>query len=174
MGPVMRLFTVLLAGLLSLVAAAAAVAAPVAAASPATGRAAIHLPGTIRLLQNLNFASLAVNGAGTATINPNTDVMTTTGGVIHVSGTPYSALFEAVAPIKTVVHIRAPKGFILVTRVGGIETMRVDNFTVSGTGSRNVIAKEPFSFTIGGRLNVNANQAEGLYVGTFIVEIQYN
>jgi hypothetical protein len=173
MGPV-RLFTLLAAGLLSLATAAPAVAAPVAAPVPAEARAQIHYPGSIRLMNDLNFATLAVTGAGTATVDPNTDVMTTTGGVVRYAGTPYSALFEAVSPIKTVVHIRAPRRPITLTRVGGTETMRVDNFTVSGTGTRNVVAKEEFTFSVGGTLYVNANQAEGLYTGTFEVELQYN
>ena len=63
---------------------------------------------------------------------------------------------------------------ITLTRVGGTETMVVDNFTVSGTGSRNVVAKETFTFSIGGTLYVGANQADGVYFGTFNVEIQYN
>lgn len=173
MGPV-RLSPLLAAGLLSIAAAAPGHAAPVAATTPAEGRVHIHFPGTIRLMNDLNFATLAVTGAGTAVINPNTDVMTTTGGVLHYGGTPYSALFEAVSPTKTVVHIRAPKKAIILTRVGGTETMRVDNFTVSGTGSRNVVAKETFSFSIGGTLYVGANQADGVYTGTFEVELQYN
>ena len=172
MGPV-RLFTLLAAGLLSL-ATAPGVAAPVAAPVPAEARAQIHYPGAIRLMNDLNFATLAVTGAGTATIDPNTDLMTTTGGVVRYAGTPYSALFAAVSPIKTVVHIRAPRRPITITRVGGTETMRVDNFTVSGTGSRNVVAKEEFIFSVGGTLYVNANQMEGFYIGTFEVELQYN
>ena len=173
MGPV-RLFTLLVSGMLSLATAAPGVAAQVAAPSPAQGSVQIHLPGSIRLMNNLNFATLTVTGAGTATINPNTDVMTTTGGVIRYGGTPYSALFEAVSPIKTVVHVRAPKNAITLTRIGGTQTMQVNNFVVSGTGSRNVVAKETFTFSVGGTLNVNANQTEGVYTGTFDVEIQYN
>ena len=173
MGPV-RLFLLLVSGLLSLSTAAPGAAAPVAAPSPAQGSVNFYYPGSIRLMNNLNFATLGVTGAGTATINPNTDVMTTTGGVTRYGGTPYSALFEAVSPIKTVVHIRAPRNAITVTRVGGTETMQVNNFVVSGTGSRNVVAKETFTFSVGGTLNVNANQAEGLYTGTFDVEVQYN
>ena len=173
MGPV-RIFNLLAAGLLSIATAAPALAAPVAAPTPAQGRVQIHYPGSIRLMNDLNFATLAVTGAGTAVIDPNTDLMTTTGGVVHYGGTPYSALFEAVSPVKTVVHIRAPKKAITLTRVGGTETMQVDNFTVSGTGSRNVVAKESFSFSIGGTLFVNADQVDGIYTGTFDVELQYN
>ena len=163
-----------LAGLPLTMAAAPGAAAPVYADKQAKAVVDILPPISIRKLQDLNFATLAVYGTGTAIIDPNTDAMTTTGGVTYLSGLAYSAMFEAVAPTKSVVHIRAPKKAITVTRVGGTETMTVDNFTVSGTGSRNVVAKEPFAFNIGGTLRVGANQAEGQYVGTFDVELQYN
>ena len=162
------------AGTALVLAAAPAVAAPVQPNKQAKANVNVLSGLTLRKLQDLNFATLAVYSAGTATINPTTDVMTTTGGVLHVGQTPYSALFEAVAPTKTVVHIRAPKKAIVVTRVGGTQTMTVDNFTISGSDTRNVVAKEPFEFSIGGRLTVNNNQAEGLYVGTFDIDLQYN
>jgi hypothetical protein len=171
MGPV-RTLTLLAAGLLSIAAAAPASAAPVAASTPAKAGAVLIYPTSVRLLNNLNFGYLTVTGAGTAVITP-ADVITTTGGVVSIGGNPYSAMFEAVAPIKTVVHIRAPNKAITVTRVGGTETMTVDNWTISG-GTRNVVAKELFSFNVGATLHVNANQVEGVYVGTFTVDIQYN
>ena len=172
MGPV-RTVLLLIAGLLSITAAAPVSAAPVAAAEPATGHAEILHPVAIRKLQDLNFAYLTVTTAGTAVVDPNTDAITTTGGVLHVSGVPYAALFEAVSPKKGVVIIRIPKKPITVTRVGGTETMTVSNWTISGNASRTVVAKEPFNFSVGGTLFVNANQAQGDYVGTFDVEIQY-
>ena len=164
MGPV-RTFLLLIAGLLSITAAAPVSAAPVAAAEPATGHAEILHPVAIRKLQDLNFAYLTVTTAGTAVVDPNTDAITTTGGVLHVSG--------AVSPKKGVVIIRIPKKPITVTRVGGTETMTVSNWTISGNASRTVVAKEPFNFSVGGTLFVNTNQVEGDYVGTFDVEIQY-
>lgn len=124
-------------------------------------------------MNDLNFAYLRVTTAGTAVVNPDTDTMTTTGGVVHLSGTPYAAQFEAVSPVKGVVHIRAPKTASVLTRVGGTETMTVTNFVISGSGTRNANAREPFEFKVGGTLNVNANQAEGLYTGTFTVDVQY-
>jgi len=172
MGPV-RTLTLLTAGLLSITAAEAVSAAPVAAPTPATGHLAIFHPVAVRKLQDLEFAYLSVTTAGTAVINPTTDVMTTTGGVLHVSGTPYSALFEAVSPKKGIVIIRIPKTPITLTRVGGTETMTVSNWTLSGNSNRTVVSQEPFSFSVGGTLFVNANQVEGDYVGTFDVEIQY-
>jgi len=168
-----RTLSLLAAGLLSIAAATQAGAAPVAAATPRTASAVLIYPTSVRLLNDLNFGNLVVTGAGTAVVSP-ADVTTTTGGVVRAGGNPYSAMFEAVAPIKTVVHIRAPKQPITVTRIGGTETMTVDTWTISGTGTRNVVAKELFSFNVGGTLHVNANQAEGVYVGTFTVDIQYN
>lgn len=167
-------FSLSIAGLLAIMVAAPASAGPVIPNKQAKAVVAILPPIAVRKLQDLNFATLGVYGAGTATIDPNTDIMTVTGGVTHIGQTPYSALFEAVAPSKSVVHIRVPKKPTIVTRVGGTETMIVDLFTISGSDSRNVVAKEPFEFSVGGTLHVNANQAEGAYVGTFDVDLQYN
>jgi hypothetical protein len=164
------LFTMMLA-LLPL--GAAADAAPVQASRNATATVYIPSPAQVRKLQDLNFALLAVTGAGTAVVNPNTDTMTTTGGVLYAGWTPYAALFEGIAPVKGVVIVRIPKTPTTVTRVGGTETMTVDTWTISGDARRTVAAQEPFDFKVGGTLHVNANQAEGLYVGTFTVDIQY-
>lgn len=172
MGPV-RTSYLLMAGLLSFATAAPVSAAPVAAAEPATGHAEIVHPVAVRKLQDLNFSYLSVTTAGTAVVNPNTDAITTTGGVLHAGGVPYAALFEAVSPKKGVVIIRIPRNPITVTRVGGTETMTVSNWTISGNSNRTVVAQQPFNFSVGGTLFVKANQVEGTYLGTFDVEIQY-
>lgn len=164
-------FLAMLVALLPL--GAAANAAPVAPARNATATVYIAPPAQVRKLQDLNFALLTVTGAGTAVIEPNTEIMTTTGGVLRAGWTPYAALFEGVAPVKGVVIIRIPRDPITVTRVGGTETMTVDTWTISGNAKRTVAAQEPFNFKIGGTLHVNANQAEGVYLGTFAVDIQY-
>jgi hypothetical protein len=158
---------------LALVVPALAQAAPVAPDKNAAATVTITQPASVRKMEDLNFAMLAVTAAGTAVVNPNTDTMTTTGGVIHAGGMPYSALFSAVSPVKNVVLIRIPNRPITVTRVGGTETMRVDTWTLSGSANRNVVAQQPFEFKVGGTLHVNAGQVEGLYTGTFTVEVQY-
>jgi hypothetical protein len=158
---------------LALIAPALAHGAPVAPAKNATATATITQPVSLRKLNDLYFAYLTVTTAGTAVVNPNTDTMTTTGGVIFAGGVPYSALFEAVSPVKNVVIIRIPKTATTVTRVGGTETMTVDTWTLAGSSNRNVVAQQPFQFQVGGTLHVNANQVEGLYVGTFTVDVQY-
>jgi hypothetical protein len=155
---------------------AAADAAPVPASRNATATVFIAPPAQVRKLQDLNFAMLSVTTAGTAVIDPVSDTMSTTGGVLHAGWTPYAALFEGIAPVKGVVIVRIPKTPITLTRLGGTETMTVDTWTISGTdknGKRNVVAKEPFDFKVGGTLHVNANQTEGVYLGTFTVDVQY-
>ena len=171
-------FVIGLIGLLPLFAAAPAFAAPVSPNKNAASTATIVPPATIRKLEDLNFGCLIVTGlGGTAVLNPNTEIVSTTGGVTKVGGATtcpaYSALFEAVSPIKGVVIIRLPKVLATLTRVGGTETMTVGAWTVDGSTNRNVPAKEAWAFKIGGTLFVNANQVEGLYVGTFAVDVQY-
>jgi Domain of unknown function (DUF4402) len=163
----------LLIGFAALFASVSAHAAPVAPNRNATSTVVIAPPASIRKMQDLNFASLTVTTAGTAIVDPNTDGITTTGGVLYVAGLHYAAQFEAVSPIKSVVIIRIPRDPITVTRVGGTETMTVSNWTLSGASRRTVAAQEKFEFKVGGTLFVNANQAEGLYLGSFAVEIQY-
>lgn len=163
----------LLLGLAALVAPAIAHAVPVAPDRNATATVVIEPPATVRKLEDLDFAFLSVTTAGTAVINPNTDAMTTTGGVLHAGGVPHAAMFEATSPVRGVVIIRIPRNPITITRVGGTETMTVSNWTMSGNARRTVAAHEAFTFKVGGTLNVNANQIEGTYVGTFDVEVQY-
>lgn len=131
------------------------------------------LPASVRKLNDLDFAFVTVTAAGTAVVDPNTDAISTTGGVIRAGGLPYAAQFEAVSPTKTVVLIRIPKTASILTRVGGTETMTVDTWTLSGTTNRNVAAHQPFAFKVGGTLHVAAAQAEGTYTGTFAIDIQY-
>jgi hypothetical protein len=79
-----------------------------------------------------------------------------------------------------------------ITLTGPGQNMTVTNFTLDTTpdltfvgGNGNGLGNgnrryriEPssgiFTFRVGGRLNVNANQAGGNYTGTFQVTVQYN
>jgi hypothetical protein len=51
--------------------------------------------------------------------------------------------------------------------------MTVSNFTLEGLDKRQAARNVSFDFRVGGTLNVNANQREGVYVGTFEVSVQY-
>lgn len=149
-------------------------AAPTVPDKNAGGTVTIGTAAPFRKLQDLDFGALAVTGAGTATIDPNTDTMTVTGGIVQIGGRPYAAAFETVAPRRSRVLIKAPNQPITLTRIGGTETMTLSNFTVSGSTSRNVNSGDPIEFKVGGKLTVNAGQVEGTYVGTFDVDVNYN
>ena len=160
-----------------LLAPAAAQAAPPQLFLPdrnATGTANVILPATLIKLNDMDFGAITVTTAGTATVDSTTGAVTTTGGVLFAGGLPHAALFEAVSPSKTVVHIRLPNRPVTLTRVGGTETMTLDGWSINGAATRNVVARERFEFQVGGTLHVGANQVEGTYTGTFDVMINYN
>jgi hypothetical protein len=153
---------------------AAAVGAPVGAAQPPTGKAIILLPTTVTRIDDLDFGKLSVTAAGTAILNSTSDAVTTTGGVLLQGGTPHAARFIATSPSKNVVKIQLPNKATTLIRVGGTETMILDAWNINGALTRNVVAREEFEFKVGGTLHIAANQAEGVYTGTFDVTVNYN
>ncbi len=161
-----------------IVATAALLAPPslVCAATPAIkakAAATILHPVSVVKLKDMDFGYVAVTTAGTAVLEPNADVLTTTGGVVPVGGTPHSAEFAGSATTSSIVNIKVPNQPSTLTRVGGIQTMTVSKFTLQGQNKRTIAAQTFFTFRVGGTLNVAANQTEGTYVGTFAVTVQY-
>lgn len=153
---------------------AGAQSATTAANPQPTARANLIVPSSFSKYMDMDFGALTVTTAGTAVIDSTNDTLTTTGGVLAVGGTPHAAGFDAVSPSKTVVKISLPKQAVTLTRIGGTETMTVDTWTVNGASSRNVVAHQEFKFQVGGTLHVGANQAQGTYLGTFDVTLNYN
>ena len=148
--------------------------APVAATTKAQAAAALLFPLEIIKNRDLDFGNAAAaTGAGTIVINPETDTISATGGVVLLGGAPHAAQFTGAAKGNNVIIIRIPKQPITLTRIGGTQTMTVNNFTLQGLDKRAVAARVAFDFRVGATLNVSANQAEGTYVGTFDVSIQY-
>jgi hypothetical protein len=148
----------------------ATAATPVAQAN---ANALILLPLTLTKLQDMDFGVLSPTVAGTAVLDPNTDTLSTTGGVSATGGTPHCAQFAGAAGSASVVNIKIPNGSITLTRVGGTQTMTVSNFTLQGQNKRTLAKAANFTFRVGGTLAVAAGQVEGLYVGTFNVTVQY-
>lgn len=91
-------------------------AAPVSTSATATAQ--ILLPLSIINNRGLDFGLLSANSAGTATIDPTTDVLTTTGGTVRAGGAPISAKFKGTAGGLNLVFIRIPTS-VTLTRVGG-------------------------------------------------------
>ena len=61
----------------------------------------------------------------------------------------------------------------VLTRVSGTETMTVSNMTLNGARDRRFPASGLLDVRVGGRLNVAANQRDGLYNGTLTVTVDY-
>ena len=157
-----------------MVPAAAAHAAPVGASRPATGKVSLTRAVGMQKLRDLDFATLTVTTPGTATINPSTDNLSTTGGVILLTGSPRAARYRlTMAGLTLLVSINIPNTPVTLTRVGGTQTMTVSNWTLEGPSLLILPRAGSYDFRVGGRLNVGANQAEGTYVGTFNVTADY-
>ena len=130
-------------------------------------------PLTLVLKGDLDFGTIASNSAGTVVIEPNANLMTVTGGVVPLGGSPTGATFIGAAGSASVVIIRIPKQPILITRAGGTETLSVRDFTLQGQDKRTLARQESFEFRVGATLIVPANQVDGSYVGSFDVTVQY-
>jgi hypothetical protein len=139
----------------------------------ATGRAIVLRALTLLKVEDMDFGWLTVTGTGTATINPISGAVSTTGGVLAVGGAPQPAWFVGAASRNTPIKIRIPTKPITLTRVGGTETMSLSAWTLDGPADRKTGPERAFNFKVGGTLTVAAGQAEGVYVGTFNVDVQY-
>lgn len=162
-----------IAGLLLLSLPAAAIAAPVAASPKATANVGLIRPLTLQRWADLDFATLGVTTGGTAKVDPVTGLMSVTGGLIHLVGTPSPARYAGAASKQTVVIIRIPKTPVLITRVGGTQTLSVSNFTLDGQDKKTLAQQQSFTFAVGATITVPAGTIEGLYTGEFDVTVQY-
>jgi hypothetical protein len=167
-----------LGSLSTLASAALLLAAPsqLFAATPVTqasGQANLLHALSLQKMEDMDFATLVVSGAGTAVIDPSTNSMSTTGGALLATGTPHAARFRGAASSNAVVIIKIPKQPVTLTRVGGTETISLSNFTLDGPSKRTMAQVPTFEFRVGGTITLAAGQAEGTYVGTFDVTAQY-
>ena len=168
MSPASALFSLLALSLPS-----AAMAAPVRASPKAQGQVTLVKPLTLQRVNDMDFAWLGVTTGGTATIDPLTGLLTTTGGLLPIGGTPSPARSAGAATKNTVVNIRVPKQPVLITRVGGTETLSVSNFTLDRLDKRTLAQSGSFTFAVGAQIAVPAGTVDGLYTGEIDVTIQY-
>jgi hypothetical protein len=164
--------------ILPLIAALLAWASPASAArvtpdQNATGRAIVLRALSLIKVEDMDFGWLTATSAGTATINPLTGAVTSTGGVVAVGGSPQAAWFVGAASRNTPIKIRIPNKPITLTRIGGTETMSLSAWTLDGPADRKTGIDRAFNFKVGGTLTVASGQADGVYEGTFTVDVQY-
>jgi hypothetical protein len=155
--------------------AAAAVATPAAAAPPsasADSRALILLPLSITKVNDLDFGTVVPSSSsGTVSIAADGSGQSVTGGVTPVaSGTATRAVFAGAGTAGQQVNIFVAPPPALTDGNGNSVpiSLSLEKSLVTIDSTR------AFSVGVGGTVTVGANQAEGLYSGTFTVLAQYN
>ena len=132
---------------------------------------------------DLDFGSIVPSSTNGTVVMDSTGAVTTTGGVIQIDGTQQPARFWGYGQFNQRVLINVNANSYTLRRDGGSETMIMDQVLIGSqppiiinTNPRRFRIANPdgyFSFTMAGRLRVNANQQPGVYTGTFIVTLEY-
>ena len=188
------------ASVLLALACAALLTQPALAANPpvsvtATARATVVAPLTLVWVQDLKFGRIVPRPQpGTVTVDQNTGACTVTGPILEVGKCQY-ARFAGMGTKNLSARITL---ISLTDLTGPGQTMVLDqimlgtNSTISFVGNTNANGSgvgltkggnaERFTIitnsgiyllNIGGRLNVNANQAAGVYNGSITITVQY-
>ncbi|QUL37037.1 DUF4402 domain-containing protein [Erythrobacter sp. JK5] len=150
-----------------------------------TTRVGLIDPLTITKLSDMDFGDIIGPNAGTIVLTPTaTPSCTATGGLVHTAECQ-PATFGGYGPTNARVRVRRPIGNT-ITLTGPGADMTVTNITINGDPDLTPVRSNPnwerfriaradgtFIFRVGGTLNVNANQAPGLYTGTFEIRLDY-
>jgi hypothetical protein len=145
------------------------------ASATATASANIIQPLEIVKTADLAFGNIA-SGTSDGTVVIAVDgARTSTGGVtlIDAGSVSNAAAFDINGYADASFTIELPASIVIET-AGGAEQMTVNNF-VSSLGADDVLdANGEASLQVGATLNVTAQQAAGLYSGSFDVIVAYN
>lgn len=141
-----------------------------------TATATIVSPLSISKYADLDFGTVTVLGAGasTITLDPNAAPaaeMASTGPISVAAA--HAASFGGATVKKTGIIVRIPKGTVAMTRSGGTETLTIRDFTLEGDPRKQYEAGTAFRFRVGGTLDIPDGAIDGVYEGTFAIEVQY-
>jgi Domain of unknown function (DUF4402) len=164
---------------------AAAVAVPAQAkTTPAQAKVAMVSSLSFIAQEDLEFGYILPSAtAGTVTVSP-ANVRTKTGGVTLMGGgLVQPSRFFGRGTFGQTVQISLASSPFTLTRVGGTETMTLDTMVIGSTPTA-ILTTAPlsfvigsatgiFNFPVGGTLRVKANQADGDYVGSITITLNY-
>lgn len=133
----------------------------------------------------MDFGDIIGNVAGTIVLSAeDTAVCTPSAGLVHTNVCE-AASFGGSGTSNQRVRVRRPTGGSIVLTGPGAD-MTLDDFTIDGGTTLTPVSSNPawerfriatadgtFIFYVGGTLNVNANQAPGVYSGTFTIRLDY-
>ncbi|MEM7779499.1 MAG: DUF4402 domain-containing protein [Pseudomonadota bacterium] len=132
---------------------------------------------------DLDFGQIIpATSAGTVVMD-STGAVTTSGSIIQVNGTQQPARFWGYGSFNQIVIINVDANSYTLTRDGGTETMIMDQVLIGSSPPINITTNPRrfrignpdgfFTFTMAGRLQVNARQRPGTYTGQFTVTLEY-
>lgn len=182
-GAALRAVCATLALMLAVLCAGAAQAGEIATTT-ANARAVIVADLTFFKVNDLQFGKIIAGAtAGTVVVAP-TGVRTVTGGVRLASGTTVqAAAFAGKGAVGQQVAIAITSTTVTLNRAGGGATMTMDTFIIGSTPTAQLTTSPTtftignptgiFQFPVGATLRVGANQAPGVYTGTFTLTLQY-
>ena len=145
------------------------------AQSTASADASARIVSPLQLTKtaDLKFGNLAA-GASAGTVDMSvSDVRTATGGVtlIAAGNVSNAAAFDVIGYPDASFTISLPSSILIAS---GANDMLVDNFVSSLGATSTLDPQGAAALKVGATLNVAANQAIGLYTGSFDVTVAYN
>ena len=120
---------------------------------------------------NLAFANIVPDAAQAGTVVIDTSGGRTCAPVLSCSGSTSAAAFDVSGSDGSTYQVTLPPETLVSS---GGNNMTVSAFNSSLAGNTGTLTGGTDSFTIGGTLNVGANQATGSYTGQFTVTVEYN
>ena len=149
-----------------------------AATNPTAAAIEVNRSGTLAKVEDLDFGYIVPGTVASYIRVPATSdtVVRDTGNAVLAGGTITRAQFHAVTLPLNLITIQLPTTATM-TRVGGTETITLDNFQHNlGPGLfgiYNVLNNGTLQFYVGARIRVVPGQAQGQYRGTFNVTANY-
>lgn len=142
-----------------------------AATASASASANIIPPLELTKTADLDFATI-ITGASADTVAISATGVRTCGAALTCSATAAAAAFSVAGAANVTYAITLPSS---VTISSGSDSMTVDTFSSSKSSNTGTLSTGGAdTFGVGATLHVAANQAQGLYSGSFNVGVDYN
>lgn len=164
------------AALVSVASPAYAQSVPVAPNRDADGKALILIPLTLTKIKDLSFGTIIPSSlSGTVAVNATSGARSFTGGVSGVTtAAGQRATFAGAGTPNQQVIITYTTPTDLTSTTNSADTIPVLALTLEGSAVKSVDpVSRTFTFGIGGILQINGDQPEGVYQSTFNVNANY-
>lgn len=131
-------------------------------------------PLTLTQVSGLDFGTIIPsNAAGHINIRRNDGACVAQGGATLIGTDCQRGEFLITGPSHQLVSVATAAAPITLARLGGGATMTMDRVRINGGADKRLSAAGRRTFYVSGRLSVEANQADGVYDGTFDVTVDY-